>query len=128
MGKKLTANETPDWCTLATPDVEAAKKFYGALFGWKARDTKAGGKKRTVVSTGAEQVAGMMALSPNAGGPQPVWGISVSVDDVDASVERARRLDATVIMDPTDVPGVGRLALLLDPQGEMLSVISYDGQ
>lgn len=66
-----------------------------------------------------------MALPAQAKGMPPSWGICISVDDVDAMVKKARQLDGEFVVAPTDIPTVGRFAVLKDPQGAMLSIITY---
>jgi predicted enzyme related to lactoylglutathione lyase len=53
----------------------------------------------------------------------PVWGVYFQVADCDASAAKANQLGAKVCVGPEDIPGVGRFALLADPQGAMFSVI-----
>jgi predicted enzyme related to lactoylglutathione lyase len=83
------------------------------------------GMPYTIVSAGGEQVAGMMAMAPQAKGTPPFWGVYVSVDDVDATAKKAQQLGGAILVPPTDIPTVGRFAVLKDPQGAMLSVITY---
>jgi len=46
----------------------------------------------------------------------PFWGVSISVDDADATVRKAQQLGGTVVVPPTDFPAVGRLAVLKTPR------------
>jgi predicted enzyme related to lactoylglutathione lyase len=125
MDQKLTKHGMFGWFELMTTDVAAAKKYYSALFGWKTEEMNMPGMDYTVVSTGGEQVAGMMATPPEAQGMPPAWGVYVSVDDVDSVVTQAQKLGGAVVVPPTDIPTVGRFAVLKDPQGAVLSVITY---
>ncbi len=79
----------------------------------------------TVVKAGGESVGGIMAIPSEAAGTPPHWGAYVTVDDVDATVEKALAMKATVIMPAMDIPEVGRMAIIQDPQGAMISVITY---
>lgn len=83
------------------------------------------GMEYTVVSTGGEESGGMMAIPPQAQGTPPFWGVYVSVDDVDATVKQAQTLGGAVVVPPMDIPQVGRFAVIKDPQGAVLSVITY---
>jgi predicted enzyme related to lactoylglutathione lyase len=125
MDKKLTKHGMFSWFELQTTDVAEAAKFYGTLFGWKTEEMSVPGMPYTVVSAGGEQVGGMMAMPPQAKGTPPYWGIYVSVDDVDAAMKKAQKLGGTTIMAPTDIPTVGRFAVLKDPQGAMIALITY---
>jgi uncharacterized protein len=54
-----------------------------------------------------------------------MWGVYVTVDDVDASVKLVEELGGKVLVAPMDIPNTGRFALIQDPQGATLSIISY---
>ena len=60
-----------------------------------------------------------------AAGMPPTWGAYVTVDDVEATVAQAEKLGGKICIPPTDIPTVGRFAVIQDPQGAMLSVITY---
>lgn len=53
------------------------------------------------------------------------WGVYVTVDDVDAIAKKAEELGAKTVVPLTDVPNVGRLCAFQDPQGAVISVITY---
>jgi hypothetical protein len=62
-------------------------------------------------------------MTPPVEGMPPFWGVYFSVADTDATVAKAKELGATVLAEPMDLPGVGRMAALLDPQGAAFSII-----
>ncbi len=113
------------WCELMTTDVEAAKQFYADLLGWQMNDMPMEGMTYTVLKAGAEEVGGMMAKPPEAAETPPHWGCYVTVDDVDAVAKKAEALGAKTIVPPTDIPEVGRFYVFQDPQGAVLSLITY---
>ncbi|HEY6000049.1 MAG TPA: VOC family protein [bacterium] len=113
------------WFELLTSDVAAAKKFYGALFGWTTKDMDTPNTPYTIVSANGEEVAGMMPIPPAATGMPPAWGVYVTVADVDATVRRVGELGGSTVMPPTDIPGMLRFAVVRDPQGATFSVITY---
>lgn len=113
------------WCELITPDPAAAVAFYGALFGWTSDATDMGGGPYHVVKVGDSMVGGVMAPPPDAAGMPAAWGCYVTVDDVEATVARCTELGGAVLVPPMDVPTVGRMAVLRDPQGAVLSVMTY---
>jgi uncharacterized protein len=113
------------WSELMTTDVEAAKSFYSQLFGWSARDMEMPNGNYTTVQVGEASVGGIMRIPAEAQGMPPSWGVYVTVDNVDETLARAEKLGGTVVMPPMDVPGVGRMAVVRDPQGATLSVITY---
>jgi uncharacterized protein len=63
------------------------------------------------------------AMPPPMEGMPPFWGVYFAVADTDATVAQAKDLGASVLAEPMDLPGVGRMAALMDPQGAVFSVI-----
>ncbi|HEC29966.1 MAG TPA: VOC family protein [Gammaproteobacteria bacterium] len=113
------------WNELLTTDIDAARKFYGKLFGWTMEDVKTCDMGYSMVKAGDREVAGMMMMPDNAVNMSPAWGAYVTVDDVDSSTAHAESLHAKVCVTPQDIPGVGRFSVITDPQGAMLAMISY---
>ena len=113
------------WTELMTSDPAAARKFYGELLGWQFRDMNMGSMTYTVLSAGGQDVGGIMSIPSNAQGMPPSWGSYVTVDNVDARAERVTKLGGKVLMPPTDIPNVGRFAVIQDPQGARISLINY---
>lgn len=108
------------WRELTTTDVEASRRFYGELLNWKIEKTAMPGMDYFVVHAGDRQVGGMMQMNvPNV---PPHWKSYVSVTDVNASVAAAKANGGTVVHGPDDVPGVGTMAMISDPQGAVFSV------
>lgn len=116
------------WNELMTSDVPAAKTFYASLFGWDMRDDTSGEMTYTMLRAGDWEVGGMMAMPPDAQGAPAAWGSYVTVDDVDKQTVEAEKLGGTIIMPPRDIPNVGRFAVITDPQGAMLTLITYTCQ
>ena len=54
-----------------------------------------------------------------------MWGGYVTVDNVDESAKQAESLGGKIIMEPRDIPNVGRFCVITDPQGALLSIITY---
>jgi hypothetical protein len=80
----------------------------------------------TVLKAGSDPVGGIMAMPPQIPqGTPPHWGTYVTVDDVDTVARRAQELGGKTLVPPTDIPDVGRFAVLQDPQGAALGVITY---
>lgn len=114
------------WNELMTADVEGARQFYTRLFGWEIEEMPMEcGTPYTIVKTGGEGIGGIMAMPPQATGVPPHWGAYVTVDDVDATARLAEELGAKIIVVPTDIPNVGRFCVLQDPQGAVISAITY---
>ncbi|MEH0510229.1 MULTISPECIES: VOC family protein [unclassified Streptomyces] len=106
----------PCWAELGTGDLEAAKRFYAELFGWRAETDprqEAGGY--SVAHLGDSAVA---ALSPRHQEAQPcAWSVSFAVTDADVSARLATEAGGTVLVGPVDVFDVGRFVVVLDPSG-----------
>lgn len=114
------------WNELMTTDVSAAKTFYGGLFGWAMHDDSSGEMTYTMLKAGEREVGGMMALPAEAEGAPAAWGSYVTVDDVDKQSVKAEQLGGKVVLAPRDIPNVGRFAVISDPQGAILTLITYN--
>jgi predicted enzyme related to lactoylglutathione lyase len=110
------------WDELVTSDVDGARAFYSALFGWGSKEWDPASPGRyTLFTRGAGEFAGVMKVPAEL--PRPTWLAFVLVPDVAASVASARRLGGRVVVGPQpDVRNVGRYALLADPTGGVLGV------
>jgi predicted enzyme related to lactoylglutathione lyase len=106
------------WYELTTTDVEAAKAFYGKVIGWGAREASMPGSRYTLFTSGDVSTGGLIDLPQDAKvqGVRPQWVGYVSVDDVDAAVQRIKELDGTVHVPPTDIADVSRFSVVADPQ------------
>jgi len=114
------------WCELMTTDVETAKGFYTSLFGWDAEEMSMPGMVYTVVKAGGRGIGGIMSMPQDAPpGMPPMWGAYVTVDDVDATARTAEQLGAKLLVPPRDIPKVGRFCVIQDPQGAVISAITY---
>ena len=113
------------WNELLTTDVKGAKAFYGELLGWGLQDVKPNGMDYTLIKLGEKGIGGIMAIPAPAAGMPSTWGSYVTVSDVDAMISRVEKLGGKVCLPPQDIPEVRRFAVIQDPQGAMLSLISY---
>ena len=125
MGDRFKQHGAFSWFELMTTDTNGAKKFYTSLFGWETEDMNMGDMNYTVWNVAKEGVGGLMSLPPQAEGQPPSWGVYVTVDDVDATAAKAEELGGKVLVPPTDIPTVGRFCVLQDPQGAVISAITY---
>lgn len=111
---------TPIWYELLSADPDASKAFYDHVIGWNVEATPSGEMDyRTITTAGGEHVGGLMRLTSemSSGGAKPTWLFYIGVNDVDASLEKITGAGGRVVMPAWDIPGVGRLALVTDPQG-----------
>ena len=102
------------WDELHTKDIEAAKKFYSALFGWTGK-TGEGDAQYWHWQNRGKDIGGMMALTKPP--VPPNWLSYVSVADVDADTKRTKDLGGNVMMEPVDMPKVGKFSVVSDPTG-----------
>ena len=117
---------TPIWYELMTADPEAAKQFYDVVIGWTVEPRPSGEMDYRMITTpGGDNAGGMMRLTDEmmAGGARPGWLFYIGVEDVDATVAKAKEAGAGVIMPPWTIEGIGRMALLHDPQGNPFYVM-----
>jgi uncharacterized protein len=114
------------WFDLMTTDVEAAKRFYSEVIGWKTEVWKDGDPKMpyTMWKVGDAMIGGVMPLPEEAKkmGAPPHWIAYTSVENVDRTVAQATKLGARVHKPAFDVPKVGRIAILADPQGATFAI------
>lgn len=125
---------------LNTRDLEGAKRFYGAVFGWETLDlggsymwTLPGygdyleeltpGTRDNFGAMGApdgfiDAVAGLLVIPDDQPDAPPHWGVTFAVDDADATAARANELGGHVLQGPFDAPWV-RMSVITDPQGAM---------
>jgi predicted enzyme related to lactoylglutathione lyase len=106
------------WNELVTSDSAAAFKFYSEVFGWKILQEMDMGPMGTyrVYGVRETQLGGMMTTPKGAPMP-PMWIYYTETSDLDAAIGRATKRGAKVMNGPMDVPGGGRIAQLMDPQG-----------
>lgn len=122
----FTTHGAFSWFELMTTDPEGARDFYTQLFGWGSKDMEMQNGRYTTLQVGETSVAGMMKIPDDSPGMPPNWGCYVTVKDVDATCTRVTQLGGKVVMPVFEVPTVGRMAVIQDPQGAVLSVITYN--
>ncbi len=115
------------WYELMTKDVAGAKAFYPKVTGWTVESWQ-GPMEYSMWAANGQPFAGLMTLPDEAAqmGAPSHWMGYVAVDDVDASNARAQSLGATTYVPPTDIPNVGRFAIIGDPQGATIAL--FKGQ
>ena len=112
------------WNELHTRDIEGAKAFGEAVFGWTTAEWDIGNGVYTIFNVGENGVAGATDVPP--GVPEEIpsyWMTYFAVDDADAAVAKVRELGGSVLVEPMEAEGVGRFAVVTDPQGAIFGVI-----
>jgi uncharacterized protein len=112
------------WNELNTRDPEAAKAFYGAVFGWEFEDAEFEGMGTyTTVKLGGEPVAGMLDITGRVPDEVPAnWLAYFVVEDADAALETVTGGGGNVVFGPMDI-SAGRFAVVSDPFGAVFAVI-----
>lgn len=111
------------WNELLTTDVEAAKRFYGDVFGWES-ETKgiAPGWDYTLFKKGDNMVGGLFGITAEMGPLQPHWLSYVMSADIEADLAKAKAAGGTVLKEAFEVPNTGTLAIIRDPQGAVFAL------
>ena len=109
------------WDELATQDEKMALAFYEKVFGFTQDEMDMGEGTYYVLKQGEKGRAGLYkAMQPEM---PTMWMPYVAVDDCDAQADKAKSLGATVTVPPTDIPGIGRFAMFVDPQGASIAIL-----
>lgn len=111
---------TFSWIELGTTDPDAAKRFYGGLFGWEFEDMPAGPDMvYSMAKIHGQQVGGLYKMGAEMKGVPPHWASYIAVDNVDETTNKAKANGAKVHKEPFDVMDVGRMSVVEDPSGGM---------
>ena len=115
------------WHEVGTTDLRAGEDFYEKVAGWKAESWSQNPSYKLFVAR-REAKAGLYLImeSPNTLTPPPGWLSYIGAPDVDATVRLAVELGGKVVVPAYNVPSVGRMAHLQDPQGALFAVSSQE--
>src|SRR5262249_15676431 len=106
------------WNELMTRDIEGAKRFYRDTIGWSFEPMKMDWGTYWIVKSGGKNVGGMFELTgPELEGGPKGWRSYVPVDEADARVGKAKKAGGKLMRPIFDVPDVGRIAILMQPDG-----------
>lgn len=116
------------WVDLVTPDLAAAERFYGGLFGWAFDPIRTGAADYAVVMLDGRPIGGLFQRPIRAGERhQPAWLTFIAVPDVDTARRTALAHGAKSLAPPKTYAGRGAQAVLADPQGAVFGVITTAG-
>lgn len=122
-----TADRTPGrfvWYDLVTDDVAAARTFYGELFGWEFEEIPDHPNRFVLIRSDGIPIGGLVQLDrENPDSTESQWIGSLSVTDVDATVQVFLDRGGTVLGGPVDIKRRGRVAVVSDPQGAVLALV-----
>ena len=110
------------WTELRTKDVAKAKAFYTDVIGWETEEMEMPDGTYTVVKVDGAPVGGI--TSHGAEG-EPTWASYITVDNVDERVAKAKAAGGNIAMEPMDIPGVGRMAVIIDAVGAAICLMTY---
>jgi hypothetical protein len=111
------------WNELMTNDIAGSEKFYTELFGWKANAQKLGPIDYTTFMNRERKAGGMIAIAEEMGDVSPNWLVYFAVEDCDETLKKVESLGGKVAGPAMDIPEVGRLAVVQDPQGATFAFI-----
>ena len=113
----------PVWYELMTTDTAAAETFYEKVVGWTSAPFEGSPNPYTVFKrSGDVQVAGLMKR-PDGMNMPPFWAMYVAVPKLEEAVAHIKRLGGSELSPVIDVPTVGRLQMMKDPQGAAFYII-----
>lgn len=114
------------WNELGTSDTAKAREFYTDVFGWTAEPLPQSPVEYTIFKNSDRGNGGMYKIMPEMGPIPPHWLVYFAVDDCDAKVQKTAEFGGSVMKPAEDIPGVGRFAILNDPQGAAFAIIKLE--
>ena len=114
------------WSELISADVEGSKKFFTEICGWTISAMPMPNGEYNVCMVGEQPVAGIMGVGMIEADHeiQPHWMTYIEVSDVDAEVAKVAGNGGTVVREPFDVPGVGRISMIMDPGKAVVGIMT----
>ena len=120
-------------------DLDRAQQFYGGIFGWNITDLGPQMGNYRLVSTGEDKqgarwsginggMVSRMGPPPAGGEPVNAFVCTVTVENVDAYIEKVKAGGGSVALDKMQVPGVGWLVYVKDPEGNIFGMLQPDAQ
>jgi len=109
------------WADLSTPDPEAASEFYRRLFGWEI-STENDPSGYLHIKNGGDFMGGIQTAAQRNLNSPPHWLIYFLVSDCTAASAKASHAGGQLLLEPMDVPKVGRMAIAQDPQGAVFAL------
>ncbi len=115
------------WTELQTRDAPAAAAFYASVLGWEIEQIAMGDGRApyTLFRNAGKPVAGVFTMEgAQFDGMAPHWFTFIAVDDVDRTAEAVVAAGGRVHREPFDVPTVGRIAIVADPTGAVVGMMT----
>ena len=119
------------WSELLTSDPVAASKFYAGLLGWNATTNLMGTQEYTTFSLAGRDphdktgcAGGMMKIKAEWGPHPSCWLSYIWVDDLEKAVSVVNANGGKISCPPSDIPGIGRFAIISDPAGATVGLFT----
>ncbi len=113
----------PVWYELMTTDMKGAESFYKNVVGWKTSPFEGAGQPYTMFNrSGDQSVGGVMTTPPEVKAP-PFWAMYIAVPKLEDARAHIERLGGKVHTEVIEIPDVGRLQMMMDPQGAAFYII-----
>ena len=109
------------WADLMTTDVARAREFYAVLFGWDVAPGQNDPSGYLHIKNGEAFIGGIPPVGPQPGVPSH-WLLYFLASDCDGAAAKAKSLGANIYYGPTTMEGVGRWAVVADPQGAVFAI------
>jgi predicted enzyme related to lactoylglutathione lyase len=116
------ADGEPCWVDVLTPDLDAGKRFYQAMFGWQYEDTGPGSGNYTMCLIDGKPVAGITPPAPGGEAGPPTWTVYLASSDVATTAAGIDEGGGKIVMGPLEVPGSGHMLVATDPTGALFGV------
>lgn len=106
-----------------TSDLDRAVSFYTEAVGWGTQPWN-GPSPYVMWTVNGAPIGGVIPYTSEhaAAGVTPHWVAYVTVSDVDEAVEKTRNYGGSIVNEPRDIPDIGRIAVIRDPQGALMAV------
>lgn len=108
---------TPVWYEYLVPDIDRAERFFSGVIGWQVTSSGTPGIDYRILSAPDGAAIGGLTTLPQGAPARPGWLAYFGVDDVDVSVAAFQAAGGAVHIPPMTLDGIGRMALVSDPQG-----------
>jgi len=109
------------WTELATTDVQAAKAFYGQVFGWEFNDVPVDDMTYTILKNDNKEFGGIWSIPKDQDIP-PHWLSYILVEDINQALEKAKKHGATVVKPTAPAGDYGLFAIITDPTGAHIAL------
>jgi len=110
------------WADLSTPDPKRAEDFYSGLLGWQFIRDEKDPSGYLHIKNGEHFIGGVPPAAQRQPGTPPHWLAYFQVDDVDAAANKAKEMGAKLYLPAMSMEGVGRMAVIADPQGAVFAI------